>query len=142
MVDLEEGEMIGEALKAIRRSRGLTQEQAAGKVGVAASQWSSWETGRHAPQGESLVRLCEGLGVEAGELMGMRLERDAVIVWLVKQLGVEDRAMVIGMLEEMVNRRGSGVGAGSRAEAVVRPKADEAVSLPVSGEIVLPGGQD
>ena len=138
--------MVGEALKAIRRSRGLTQEQAAEKVGVAASQWSSWETGRHAPQGDSLVRLCEGLGVEAGELMGMRLERDAVIVWLVKQLGVEDRAMVIGLLEEMVNRRGrgagSGVGVGSRAEAVVRPKADEAVSLPVSGEIVAPGGQD
>jgi len=132
--------MFAESLKAIRLARGLTQEACARLVGVAACQWASWESGRHEPRGESLVRLCEGLKVEPSELTGMRLEKDAVVLWLVKQLDAEDRAMVLTVLEGLVRRRG-----GSLAPipvAVVRPLADQSVSLPVSSEIALPEGQE
>lgn len=135
--------MFGESLKAIRLARGLTQEACAKLVGVAACQYASWESGRHEPRGESLVRLCEGLKVEPSELVGMRLERDAVVGWLVKQLDAEDRAMVLTVLEGLVRRRGGSLAPPSADPvAVVRPFADQVASLPVSGEIALPEGQD
>jgi transcriptional regulator with XRE-family HTH domain len=112
-------------------------------VGVATCQYASWETNRHEPRGDSLTRLCEGLTVELAELMGMKLERDLVILWLVKQLDTADRAMVITMLEDLVRRRAVGpVPVVAGPAAVVRPLADQVVSSPVSGEIVAPAGQD
>jgi transcriptional regulator with XRE-family HTH domain len=121
----------------------LTQEACAKLVGVATCQYASWETNRHEPRGDSLTRLCEGLKVELAELMGMKLERDLVILWLVKQLDTADRAMVITMLEDLVRRRAVGpVPVVAGPAAVVRPLADQVVSSPVSGEIVAPAGQD
>lgn len=133
--------MFGESLKAIRQARGLTQEACAKLVGVATCQYASWETNRHEPRGDSLTRLCEGLKVKPAELMGMRLDRDAVIVWLVSQLGADDRAMVLTLLQDLVRRRG-GVVVPPVSGAVVRPLADQVVSSGVSAEIVAPGGQE
>ena len=134
--------MFAESLKAVRTARGLTQEAAAKLVGVATCQYASWETGRHEPRGDSLTRLCEGLKVEPAELMGMRLERDAVVVWLVKQLLPEDRAMVLVMLEDLVHRRSVGGPVAAGPVAVVRPLADQAVCPVVSSEIVAPAGKE
>lgn len=118
--------MFGESLKAIRQARGLTQEACAKLVGVATCQYASWETNRHEPRGDSLTRLCEGLKVELAELMGMKLERDLVVLWLVKQLDTADRAMVITMLEDLVRRRAVGpVPVQAGPGAVVRPLADQ-----------------
>ena len=135
--------MFGESLRAIRQARGLTQEACAKLVGVATCQYASWETGRHEPRGDSLTRLCEGLKVEPAELMGMKLERDGVVVWLVKQLDAADRGMVIAMLEDLVRRRSVGPGMPvAGPAAVVRPLADQVGSSAVSGEIVAPAAQE
>ena len=40
---------ITELVKAIRRTRGLTQEQLAREVGVTFSTVNAWENGRHRP---------------------------------------------------------------------------------------------
>lgn len=63
-------EKFGERLKNARERRGLTPEQLAEMVGIAASRESEYESGRFAPQLEKAVRLAVALEVTLDELVG------------------------------------------------------------------------
>lgn len=53
------------SLKAARINAGLTQEDAAKKIGVSKQSLSNWECGRNTPKATELMGLCEIYGVPA-----------------------------------------------------------------------------
>ena len=61
---------IGANIKAIRKSRGMTQEQLAEKLGVVKATISSWEIDRTQVKMENVVELCEALGCQSDDLIG------------------------------------------------------------------------
>ena len=67
-------ETIGTRIAALRKKRGLTQEQLGSQVGVSAQAVSKWENGG-APDVELLPALADRLGVSVDALFG-RQERE------------------------------------------------------------------
>ncbi len=60
---------IGEFLKALRREKGLTQEQLAEILLVSGRTISRWETGRNAPDLTILIQIAEFFDVEVKEIL-------------------------------------------------------------------------
>lgn len=59
---------LGQRIKEIRKSKGLTQEKLAEIVGIGTSNISYIETGKFAPSIENFERIAEALDVEPHEL--------------------------------------------------------------------------
>jgi transcriptional regulator with XRE-family HTH domain len=57
---------LGQSLREARHAAGLTQVQLAERAGVAQSAISDWERGAESISRESVTRLCEALGCDAG----------------------------------------------------------------------------
>jgi transcriptional regulator with XRE-family HTH domain len=95
------------AVRARRRSLGITQEAAAERAGIALNTWSEVERGRQDLRFTTLAKVAQGLGVSAGTLVGdadppppIRLERRAVTD------GALERAQVwAGAFSHPVRRR-------------------------------------
>lgn len=76
---MERRRFAGEALRRARTELGLSQEQAAARVGVDARTWRRYETGavneadgfsvRHAARRRLIDRMCRELGLEEGDLL-------------------------------------------------------------------------
>lgn len=64
---MELNKAIGQQLKALRRSRGLTQENLAEKCNLSVHHISGLERGQHAPSLASLELLAGILGVSIGD---------------------------------------------------------------------------
>ena len=60
---------IGSFIAMNRRSKGLTQQQLAEKLGVTNKTVSRWETGKYMPDLSLLKPLCEALGISLNELL-------------------------------------------------------------------------
>ena len=60
---------IGSFLKALRKEKGLTQEQLAEKLGVAGRTVSRWETASNMPDLSLLIQLAEFYDIEVGEIL-------------------------------------------------------------------------
>ena len=60
---------IGSFLKALRKEKGLTQEQLAEKLGVAGRTVSRWETASNMPDLSVLIQLAEFYDIEVGEIL-------------------------------------------------------------------------
>ena len=60
--------MAGDGLKAMRETRGITQQQLAERLGIHMSTVSAWEQGRNRPSRTNVLRLEESLGLD-GELL-------------------------------------------------------------------------
>lgn len=70
-------EKIGSFLAALRKERGLTQEQLGEKIGVTNKTISRWEKGNYLPPAEMLKALSELYGVSINELLsGERLAEE------------------------------------------------------------------
>ena len=54
---------LAQKIKALRKTRGLTQEQLAEKLGVQRATISNYEIGRRSPHIKELERIAEALGV-------------------------------------------------------------------------------
>lgn len=65
---------IGEAVKTVRLAKGMTQKQLAELSGTTDISVSRWENGQRDMQVETLMRIADGLGVKASELVGMTQE--------------------------------------------------------------------
>lgn len=59
---------IGQRIKEIRKTKGLTQETLAEKVEISTRYLSRLEVGQQSASIDTLVRLAEALNVELGEL--------------------------------------------------------------------------
>lgn len=62
--------MLSENIKAIRKSKGLSQEELAVKVNVVRQTISKWEQGLSVPDSEMLISLSEALETPVSTLLG------------------------------------------------------------------------
>lgn len=62
--------MFSENLKALRKARGMTQEELAARLHVVRQTVSKWEKGLSVPDAELLIRLAEVLDTTVGRLLG------------------------------------------------------------------------
>ena len=68
---------IGKFISALRKEKGLTQEQLGEQLGVTQKTISRWENGRNMPDIAMLPILCEELDITIAELMnGMRSQEE------------------------------------------------------------------
>lgn len=63
---------IGNAIKNLRKERGLTQEQLANKCGVTQSAVASWESGRTCPKTKKATTLAYVFNVPLEFILGHR----------------------------------------------------------------------
>ena len=62
--------MLSENIKAIRKSKGLSQEELAVKLNVVRQTVSKWEQGLSVPDSNMLISLSEALGTPVSVLLG------------------------------------------------------------------------
>ena len=62
---------LGKRILALRTERGLTQEEAAEKLGVSNKAFSKWETGANLPDVPTVAKLAEFFGVTTDSLLGL-----------------------------------------------------------------------
>ena len=62
--------MLHETLKALRKQKGYSQEEAAARLNVVRQTVSKWEKGLSVPDADALVRLAELYEVTVGALLG------------------------------------------------------------------------
>ena len=62
---------IGTKLKELRESNGLTQVQAAARVGMKQQAWRVYETDASMPGAKLIVKICDEYGVSADWLLGL-----------------------------------------------------------------------
>ncbi|MEY8437186.1 helix-turn-helix domain-containing protein [Atopobiaceae bacterium 24-176] len=65
--------MLGETLRSLRKSKGLTQEELAIRLNVVRQTVSKWEQGLSVPDASMLVRLSEELDTPVSTLLGESL---------------------------------------------------------------------
>ena len=68
--------MFSENLKALRKARGMTQEELAARLPVVRQTVSKWEKGLSVPDAELLIRLAEVLDTTVGQLLGADIPED------------------------------------------------------------------
>jgi len=68
--------MFSENLRAIRKSKGFTQEELALKVNVVRQTVSKWEKGLSVPDAITLQKIAEILEVSVSELLGAEIKED------------------------------------------------------------------
>lgn len=68
---------LGEVLRELRRTRGLTQQDLDFDTGIHRTTISFWERGVHSPTVENLRTLSKKLGVTPAEILRMAEERYA-----------------------------------------------------------------
>lgn len=68
--------MFSENLKALRRARGLTQEELAIRLHVVRQTVSKWEKGLSVPDADLLLRLSEVLDTTVSRLLGADIPED------------------------------------------------------------------
>lgn len=94
----------GTSLRAARERKGLSQDDAARRVGVKVGAWGAWERGQQVPAMERLAKVVEVLEVEPSEV-GYDPPRNMLLVgsdWARQQF--DQQAAMIAALEEKVDR--------------------------------------
>lgn len=64
-------EYFGDKLKALRKSKKLTQAELASKIGVSKWAVTSYEQGRTSPSIEVLIKICETLDTSSDYMLGI-----------------------------------------------------------------------
>ena len=70
--------MLAENLKALRKAKGLSQEELAARLHVVRQTVSKWEKGRSVPDADLLIRLAEELDTTSAALLARIAEQLAV----------------------------------------------------------------
>jgi transcriptional regulator with XRE-family HTH domain len=112
---------FGPRLLALRKARGLTQEQLAEATGSTQRAISSYETQASYPPAPVLAELAQGLGVTIDELMGARkpakalqqpMDAETRRLWKkfrqVMSLPERDQRAVMRLLNSLVAAKGNG----------------------------------
>ena len=80
MVEAVSSDRLGGRVRELRRGRGLTLEELAGRSGVSRAMISKLERGEKNPTLVVAARLAEGLGVTLSRLAGTEEKREVIIV--------------------------------------------------------------
>lgn len=87
---MEQKETLGRRIAALRKEKGLTQEQLAEKVGVSAQAVSKWENDISCPDITLLPLLAELFGVSVDELLGVKPVEPHVVIINKEESGESD----------------------------------------------------
>ena len=82
----EEVTMFQDNLKALRKKKGITQEELAARLNVVRQTVSKWEKGLSVPDAELLIKLAEILEVPVSRLLGSKIEAEEQPDALAEQL--------------------------------------------------------
>ncbi len=69
------GNIFGNRLKELRKSRGYTQQELAKLIGVSASSIGMYEQGRREPENAVLSKICQVLNTTTDYLIGFSAEK-------------------------------------------------------------------
>ena len=69
--------MLNENIKAIRKSKGLSQDELAIKLNVVRQTVSKWERGLSVPDSEMLISVADALEVPVSRLLGETVQESA-----------------------------------------------------------------
>ncbi len=104
---------IGARIQAVRRERGLTQDDFASRVGVSRSAVAQWETGRAGQVTGNLSRLAAVLDVNVEYLMygddkraagEVRQGDELALLRLYRECDPEDRQMLLRTARRLARR--------------------------------------
>ena len=79
-VNYASSEQFGPRVRELRRERGLTLEELAGRSGVSRAMISKLERGEKNPTLVVAAKVAEGLGITLSQLMGIEERREVVVV--------------------------------------------------------------
>lgn len=78
--------MLGDNIKALRKQKGLTQEELAIKLNVVRQTVSKWEKGLSVPDADLLQKIADVLETDVTQLLGAKLENEQSNNELAEQL--------------------------------------------------------
>lgn len=78
---------MGRRIEAARQKLGLQKQEFAQKLGVAASTYSAWISGRHSMSNENMNRLVKATGESSSFFNPEALGKRDTLEWLAKELG-------------------------------------------------------
>lgn len=105
---MQSKEIIGRRIKELRKSRKLSQEILAEKLGIEPRQLSKLETGKHYPSFETMNNLLEILKISYEDFMNMghlnsSLELEREITAMISALEENQRVIVYKFLKSLIN---------------------------------------
>jgi transcriptional regulator with XRE-family HTH domain len=92
---------VGHYIKEWRKHRHLTQEQLAGRLGVATSSVSQLETGKQGYSQATLEALAEALSCEAWQLISVDPTKEGEVIDLMRLIDDRNREQAIRVLKAL-----------------------------------------
>lgn len=93
---------LGKVARAAREQAGLTQQEAAERVGVVTEVYGRMERGLLLPSLPTLLRVCRALRVDANALLGFSFTKAPV--WLAQPLAIDSEPPAVRRLLRTVRR--------------------------------------
>lgn len=87
--------MLNENIKALRKTKGLTQDELAIRLNVVRQTVSKWEKGLSVPDAEMLQRIAEVFEVNVSQLLGAPINQNENIDVIVEQLSRINEQLVV-----------------------------------------------
>ena len=87
--------MLGENIKALRKSKGFTQEELAVRVNVVRQTVSKWEKGLSVPDAATLQKLADVLETEVSQLLGADIHSERNKNEIAEQLSRINEQLII-----------------------------------------------
>lgn len=87
--------MLNENIKALRKTKGLTQDELAIRLNVVRQTVSKWEKGLSVPDAEMLQRIAEVFEVNVSQLLGAPINQNENIDVIAEQLSRINEQMVV-----------------------------------------------
>ena len=87
--------MLNENMKALRKTKGLTQDELAIRLNVVRQTVSKWEKGLSVPDAEMLQRIAEVFEVNVSQLLGAPINQNENIDVIAEQLSRINEQLVV-----------------------------------------------
>ena len=87
--------MLNENIKALRKTKGLTQDELAIRLNVVRQTVSKWEKGLSVPDAEMLQRIAEVFEVNVSQLLGAPINQKENIDVIAEQLSRINEQLVV-----------------------------------------------
>jgi len=87
--------MLNENIKALRKNKGFTQDELAGRLNVVRQTVSKWEKGYSVPDAEMLKKLAEVLDTDVSKLLGGSIPQNESTDAVAQQLSRINEQLVI-----------------------------------------------
>ena len=87
--------MLNENIKALRKTKGLTQDELAIRLNVVRQTVSKWEKGLSVPDAEMLQRIAEVFEVNVSQLLGSPINQNENVDIIAEQLSRINEQLVV-----------------------------------------------